>query len=226
MRVGAVYIKLGLPMQAFTHFSRHAFERIEQRTKLPCEEIARILDRKLALNTGRKPGFNRNHLLFYSAPDDDFYVAIQDGLTGTIVTVLPLDYHANLAWSVPPEDCIKAKKLYLNAPVEDAQTQPASNATLFVISGHFLDGGGNQKTKVLQKLSSLPYENDIKKLLSDQDYFAKLDLLAAEKGIDAKRMFGISIRLGNHGAPIAIELQEVPSPNNALQWDAPQAARP
>ena len=103
--------------------------------------------------------------------------------------------------------------------------QPA-NATLFVISGHFLDGGGNQKTKVLQKLSSLPYENDIKKLLSDQDYFAKLDLLAAEKGIDAKRMFGISIRLGNHGAPIAIELQEVPSPNNALQWDAPQAARP
>ena len=170
-------------MQTFTHFSRHAFERIEQRTKLSCEEIARILDRKLALNTGRKPGFNRNHLLFYSAPDDDFYVAIQDGLTGTIVTVLPLDYHANLAWNIPLEDCIKAKELYLTAPVEDMQTQPASNATLFVISGHFLDGGGKQKTKVLQKLSSLPYENDIKKLLSDQAYFAKLNLLAAEKGI-------------------------------------------
>ena len=204
----------------------HAFERIAQRTKLSCEGIARILDQKLSLNTGRKPGFNRNHLLFYSAPDDDFYVAIQDGLTGTVVTVLPLDYHENLAWKVSPEDCVKAKELYLNAPVEDMQTQPASNATLFVISGHYLDGEGKQKTKVLQKVRSIPYENDIKQLLADHSYFAKLDLLAAEKGIEAKRMFGVSIRLGNHGVPITIELQEVPSPNKSLQWDTPQAARP
>ena len=83
---------LGVPMQAFTHFSKHAFDRIAQRTHLRCEDIARILDQKLALNTGRKPGLNRNHLLFYSIPDDDFFVAIQDELTGTIVTVLPLDY--------------------------------------------------------------------------------------------------------------------------------------
>ena len=96
-------------MQAFTHFSRHAFERIAQRTKLSCEEIALIIDRKLIVNTGRKPGFDRNHLLFYSAPDDNFYVAIQDGLTGTVVTVLPLDYHANLAWVVSLEDCALAE---------------------------------------------------------------------------------------------------------------------
>ena len=98
-------------MQAFTHFSRHAFERIGQRTKLSCEEIASILDRGLVFNTGKKPGFNRNHLLFYSEPDDDCYVAIQDGLTGTVVTVLPLDNPGNLARKVTPDDCPKAKEI-------------------------------------------------------------------------------------------------------------------
>jgi hypothetical protein len=167
------------------------------------------LDQKLALNTGRTPGFNRNHLLFYSAPDHDFYVAIQDGLTGTVVTVLPLAYHANLAWNISPEDCERAKELCIRTPAKNAQTQPACNATFFVISGHFIDGEGNQKTKVIQKISSVPYENDMKNLISDQTLFLKLGVFAAEKGIDAKWIFGITIRLGNKGAPITIDLQAV-----------------
>ncbi len=204
-------------MQAFTHFSRHAFERIAQRTKLRCEEIAHILDRKLALNTGRKPGFNRNHLLFYSVPDDDYYVAIQDALTGTVVTVLPLDYHANLAWDISPEDCTRAKGLCINVPPEDSQTQSISQATVFVISAHFIDGEGNQKTKVVQKISSASYKNDVRHLLSDKAVFSKLDVFATEKGIDTSRVFGITIRLGNKGAPITIDLQEVQSSKDALQ---------
>lgn len=236
-------------MQAFTHFSRHAFERIAKRTKLTCEEIARILDRKLTINTGRKPGFNRDHLLFYSSPDDDFFVAIQDSLTGTVVTVLPLDYHTNLAWSISAEDCGRAKDICHNkahaedaqpqqksqvtitpsnnkAHADDAQPQHSSNAVLFVISGHFLDSAGNQKTKVIQKINTEPYGSDVMLFLSDQSFFSRLDVFAAETGIDAKAMFGITIRLGNHGAPIAIDLKEVLCPNTALQWDAPQAARP
>lgn len=196
-------------MQAFTHFSRHAFRRISQRTKLRCEEIAIILDQKLAINTGRKPGFNRNHLLFYSAPDDDFYVAIQDGLTGTVVTVLPLAFHANLAWNISPEDCERAKELCISTPAENAQTQPVPIPTLFVISAHFINGVGNQKTKVIQKISSVPYENDMKNLLSDKNFFSKLGFFAAEKGIDANFIFGITIRLGNKGAPVAIDFQPV-----------------
>ncbi len=208
-------------MQAFTHFSRHAFKRIASRTKLTCEKISHILDRKLAINTGREPGFNRNHLLFYSDPDDDFYVAIQDTLTGVVITVLPLDYHANLAWHVTPEDCARAKDLYINAPVENVQIQPASGATVFLISGHYIDDKGKQKTKVIQKISSKAYKNDVKQFLSDQVAFSKINVFAAEKGIEPKNMFRITIRLGNKGEPITIDLQEVPSPNKALQWDAP-----
>lgn len=196
-------------MQSFTHFSRHAFERISQRSKLSCEEIARILDRKLALNTGKKPGFERSHLLFYSALDDDFYVAIQDGLTGTVVTVLPIDYHANLAWSFSQEELAKAKELSLNTPDEEVLKQPGANATVFIVSGHYLDDEGRQKTKVLNKVSTLPYKNDIKQFLSDQSYFATLDLVAADKGIDVKRMFGITIRHGKSGSPVVIDFQQV-----------------
>lgn len=193
-------------MQAFTHFSRHAFERIAERTKLSCEEIARMLDRKLALNTGRKPGFNRNHLLFYSVPDDDFYVAIQDELTGTVVTILPLDYHANLAWKITPEDCTKAKELSINATVEHVQTQSTYSPTVFIVRAHFLDGEGKQKTKVIQKISSASYENDVNRLLSDQTVFSKFNLFAAKIGIDPKKIFGITICLGNNGTPIIIDL--------------------
>ena len=103
-------------MQAFANFSKHAFERIEQRTSLSYEEIAFILDRKLTVNVGKKPGIHRNHLLFYSIADDDFFVVIQDELMGTVVTILPLDYHANLAWKISQEDCFKARDIYLCYP--------------------------------------------------------------------------------------------------------------
>ncbi|MBK1620747.1 hypothetical protein U5801_15815 [Lamprobacter modestohalophilus] len=204
-------------MQAFTHFSKHAFDRIAQRTQLRCEDIAHILDRKLALNTGRKPGLNRNHLLFYSIPDDDFFVAIQDELTGTIVTVLPLDYHANLAWNISSEDCASAKALCMNAAAEHAQSQRSSSATTFFIHGHFIDTEGKQKTKALQKINSVAYKNDLENLLSDQAIFSKLEGVAADKGIDIKKMFGITIRLGRKGTPRIIDLK-APPPNQAFQW--------
>jgi hypothetical protein len=203
-------------MQAFAHFSKHAFERTAQRTKLSCEEIARILDRGLVVNTGRKPGFNRNHLVFYSTPDDDFFVAIQDELTGTIVTILPLEYQSNLAWQVANQDCAKAREILLNAPREPLPLQTTSNAIFFVISGHYLDSEGNQKTKTILKTGSMRYGNDIKVFLSDQGIFSRLGELAKAKGIDPKQMFGVSIRLGNHGDPIAIDLRHVSSANTSV----------
>lgn len=94
-------------------------------------------------------------------------------------------------------------------------------------SGHYLDEDGNQKTIVLKKFSSSPYNNEIKQLLLDESFFTELDMLATEKHIDAKRMFGISIRFGNHGAPVIVDLKEASSPNKAqLQREVPQAVRP
>jgi len=213
-------------MQSFAHFSRHAFERIGQRTSLSCEEIAEILDRELVINTGRKPGFNRNHLLFYSHRDRDCFVAIQDGLTGTVVTILPLDYHKNLAWKISEADCEKAKEVFLAAPPL-VKRGPSEPPKVFVISGLFLDENGRQKTKVLLKTSCAPYENDLKKFLADDDVFRRIEDLAFAKGIPNERMFSIAVRHGNDGIPVVIDLRSVDTaPNWALQGDAPETARP
>jgi hypothetical protein len=193
-------------MPGFTHFSRHAFLRVVQRTKLSCEEIARILDRGLTVDTGRMPGFNRVHLLFYSVPDDDFFVAIRDGLTGTVVTILPLEYHANLAWRVADADCTKARSLVLAAPPD---LRSALKPTAFVVTAHHLTAEGRQKAKIILKAASAAYHDDLKQFLTSRDVFSNMGTFAAAKGIDPARMFAISVRHGNKGDPIRIDLREV-----------------
>lgn len=203
-------------MNDLAHFTRHAFERIAERTTLTCEELARILDRKLTINTGSKPGLNKVHLLFYSVCDDDFFVAIQDELTGTVITVLPLDYHANLAWDIPEEYCAQAKALYLNAPVKNEE--PAAKSTVFYVSARFLDDNGLQKTKVIKKVESLGYNNEISALMRDQAFFDQIECFAKEKNIDYKMVFALSIKHGKKGAPIGVDLQDVHNLYRATQW--------
>jgi hypothetical protein len=191
--------------QSFAHLSWHAFKRVRQRTSLSCEEIANILDNKLVVNTGKQPGFNRNHLLFYSLRDDDWFVAIQDGLTGTVVTILPLDYHQNLAWKVSQADCEKAKELFLTAQLPKLDAVSAL-PKVFLISGLFLDDHGRQKARLLLKTSSAPYEDDVAKFLADDDVFGRIGDLASAKEIPFERMFSLVIRHGRNGNPVVIDL--------------------
>lgn len=194
--------------QSFAHFSWHAFMRVRQRTSLSCEEIANILDSKLVVNTGRQPGFNRNHLLFYSLRDDVWFVAIQDGLTGTVVTILPLDYHQNLAWRISQAECEKAKEVFLTAQMPKLDSA-SSLPKVFLISGLFLDDDGRQKARLLLKTSSAPYEDDIAKFLSDDDVFGRIGDLAYAKEIPYERMFSLAIRHGRNGNPVVIDLHRV-----------------
>lgn len=137
-------------MQAFTHFSQHAFTRIAQRSALSCEDIAEILDQKRCISVGKAPGFNREHWLFYSQQDQCCFVAIQDTMTGTVITLLPLDYHKRLAWEISPADCEKTKTLAKPSRTAHREKQAAS---VFSIRGHYLDETAAQKTKTLVKKS-------------------------------------------------------------------------
>ncbi len=208
-------------MQSFTHFSRHALVRAAQRTSLSCEDIAEILDRKLVVTIGITPGFNRKHLLFYSVPDDDYFVAVQDGLTGTVVTILPLDYHENLAWKISNVDCEKAKDIFLAAPPLVKQ-DPSKPSKAFIISGHFIDENGQQKTKLILKESCDAYENDLMKFLAENRIFLQIDKLAVAKGIPTERMFSITVRQGRNGTPVVIDHRIVEAvPDWVLQGDVP-----
>ena len=100
-------------MNKITHFSKHAMERIQLRSKLHLADIARILDAGKFVDTGCEPGFNRHHLLFYSRKDDQFFVAIQDRFIGKVITLLPLDYHQNLAWKISEAQRVEAKSMIM-----------------------------------------------------------------------------------------------------------------
>ena len=96
-------------MAHFSYLSYHAQKRAAQRTALRGDEIASILNAGLAVDAGCMPGFNKRHWLFYSAPDDACYVAVQDTLTGTVLTILPLAYQERLAWKIDDADCERCR---------------------------------------------------------------------------------------------------------------------
>ena len=73
-------------------FTRHAFDRVEERLKITEVEVARILDSGETIPLMQEPGTHRLHLLFYSKADEQCFVAIQDQRDGTVVTILPPDF--------------------------------------------------------------------------------------------------------------------------------------
>jgi hypothetical protein len=196
-------------MQAFAHFSQHAFVRIAQRSALSCEEIAEILDQKRCISVGKAPGFNREHWLFYSPEDCCCFVAIQDMMSGTVVTILPLDYHKKLAWEINPADCARAKELVTTSRTVHAETQ---TATIFSIRGHYLDETAEYKTKALLKIPTATYHHDLRQLLADAYLFENITKIAADKGIPPDRMFSISIQQGSKRTPFYIDLRPTATP--------------
>ncbi|MES3004519.1 MAG: hypothetical protein V4690_00230 [Patescibacteria group bacterium] len=72
--------------------SRHALERVNGRLTLYPVEVLRILNAGKYILLGEE---NKRiiHKLFYSKPDDDCFVAVCAKSDGTVITVLPSQYH-------------------------------------------------------------------------------------------------------------------------------------
>ena len=102
------------------NFTHHAFLRVEERITLDINEISQILKWEKFISIGMEKGTNRDHRLFYSHQDSQCFVLIQDIKTSTVITILPLDYHALICWVVSLEHQKEAKELILGktqAPV-------------------------------------------------------------------------------------------------------------
>jgi len=151
-------------MQA--HFSYHAFQRVKGRISMPHYELAKRLDGDLAINIGDEPNTNRVHKLFYSELDYMCFVAVQDSQTGMIITILPIDYHENIAWSVPIELQQQAKLLilkeaYIPMPVSDTPPTDYSNQVepqVFKVSATVVNEYGERvRSMTLGSWQSGPY---------------------------------------------------------------------
>lgn len=202
----------------FTHFSHHAAKRVTQRTLLSRSELASVLDHRLFVHIGNEPGLPREHLLFYSLPDENLFVAVRDKLTGAVVTVLPLDYHENLAWSISPAQMKKAKEVARREAMETEANalvtiQPLGSATpeapiSLVVSCIYLTSSGRTAVKKLFKVPAIDYKNDIRTFMHDERTPALLDNAALEKELDPSRVLAVAVRLGKKGIPVLLLLND------------------
>lgn len=168
-----------------TNFSFHALERVRGRLALSHNDLLDLLDTGLFVNIGQENGNHRVHKLFYSQPDGMCFVAIHDVKTNTIITVLPLDYHANIAWVVSLDAQIQAKDLLMKK--EEALLEPFEKidevdiTTTFKIGLKYWNGQNKIKFISLGSWPSLPYQRNIDKLIQDERFHDFIDNKYKEK---------------------------------------------
>ncbi len=64
------------------------------------QELIALIDANMTHIVGCRREPPHAHHVFFSPKDLNHFVAVQDIDTGEVITVLPLDYHENLAWKI------------------------------------------------------------------------------------------------------------------------------
>ena len=199
-----------------TNFSFHAFERVLGRMSMTHRKLAEILDADLVINVGQETNNNRVHKLFYSTIDKICFVAIQDVKTGTVVTVLPVDYHENICWAVSVDAQSQAKRIVAKDEATSLNVEILNtNATVFRVSGNLVDSYGQYlKTVNLGSWPCVPYEHSIDALIEDEQFVDYLVDKIKEKLNDMERdrstyIETIAIRIGSKGEPVIFSTSEL-----------------
>jgi len=159
----------------FSYFSNHALQRIEQRSSLEPSEIADIIDFGLAVDTGTEVVFERKHWLLYSIKDECFFFIIQDKFTGLVITILPTQYHDNLAWPVDHESFVQAKNNIEQNSISEKQQEFSRQFNLettqnIKVKIRYLDLNYEAKTKTLFNLPAIEYDYNSAKVPIDNSF--------------------------------------------------------
>ncbi len=199
-----------------TNFSFHAFRRMRGRISMTHGDLAKLLDADLAINIGEEINSNRSHKLFYSKTDKMCFVAIQDVKTGTVVTVLPIDYHENISWKVSIESQSRARNLVINDENVSLQDSEVlyTNVSVFRVSAIVVDEYGQYvKSISLGSWPCRPYEYSLDDLIEDEDFVSTLIKRIADKLISKESLTHsiqmIAIRLGKKGHPVCFDVEHI-----------------
>ncbi len=204
---------------AATSFTRHAWARVLDRLSLAPAEVAALLDYDLAVPIGSRG--RTAHRLFFSAPDRQCFVAVQDEENGAVLTVLPIDYHETCAWPVSQKAQKQAETLLRERPVsqdDGHDSHDGDAASVFRVGCYFRDGQGTVRPAHLGTLPAERFSSQVNRLLEDD---AALDEI--QRRASAKRRLGevvvkAFVRLGRRGAVTMIDLR--PYSDEAASFDA------
>lgn len=181
--------------------TKHATQRLAERTTLAHDELFGLIHNQLCVIVGIEPFTNRLHKLIYSESDKTHFVAIQDMATGEVITILPLDYHENLAWKISEEKLQLAvfkvspelhSSLY---PEEDAANDPSIKCSIQL----FLNSPGLQsirKSFGSHRFSKRPSSAD--DALSDPEFVDKLMKRFRERQIPIRAVEHILLADSKH----------------------------
>ncbi|MFY9328230.1 MAG: hypothetical protein WAO76_09470 [Georgfuchsia sp.] len=160
-----------------------------------------MIDAGQFVDLGAKPGMTKSFVMFYSIPDDAYFVTIRDVLTGTFITVLPEEYHENLSWPISENQRVLAKKLagLRSEPV----TKPA--ARIASLSANYLLPSGDIMTKGLGKLDADGFETDLEGLRRNKLDRYEIKRLVEAKGIDYSSVQYFILRIGSQIQPYCFD---------------------
>jgi len=177
-----------------TYFSFHAFKRVNNRLSMTHQELKTLLDNDLTINIGKENNSNREHKLFYSVKDEMCFVAIQDTKTGTVITILPIDYHENISWSVS----IDAQNLAKNLIVKETKM------VSYKISGIVVDDYEHYKKTI--NLGSWRSLYDLDLLIKDTNFIDFLISKIKEKTDLLSKVHKIWIRKNKNDEPFEFSI--------------------
>jgi hypothetical protein len=190
----------------FSYFSNHALQRIKQRTLLEPNEISDIIDFGLAVDTGTEPVFEKTHWLIYSIKEDCYFFIIQDKFTGLVVTILPTQYHDNLAWSVDNESFDQAKNNIEQNSIFDKRLEFSKQFNIEKIQNikvkiRYLDLNNEAKTKTLFNLPAIEYDYNSDNVPIDNSFKKNLNRHLKKTEIKESNIFAVLLSYKKNEPP-------------------------
>lgn len=186
-------------MGPLTNFSHHANIRINERTSLKNKALSVLVDSDAFVHLGKVPGFNKEHLLIFSAVDEAHFILVRDYFTGTILTVLPLEFQWRIPRKITDEDLETAKELAVKAkPKQEAALTPGAERKI-IISAHYVSPDDKKfKTKVLVKIPAEKYNFNIQQAVADKEVKSLVMQSVKELELDPFHTVEYSARQGRN----------------------------
>jgi hypothetical protein len=123
-------------------FSRHAAARTMERFKVSPEKLTELMNAGLGKRVGTSKSTNLIHRLLWSLVDDCLLVAIQEVISGTVLTVLTLEmYKRDYAANVSEGRMRHVINQMVHAGhIPEAMWQPGDKREYVTVHAHLSDG--------------------------------------------------------------------------------------
>jgi hypothetical protein len=161
-------------------FSKHATERTNERFKVSPEELTALMNDGLGKRIGASTSSNRIHRLLWSPEDNCLLVAIQEVVSGTVLTVLTLDMYKRDYADNLSENRVRhvINQMVHAGHIPAAMWQPGDNQEYVTVHAHL---AGDSITVALGRWTGQVSSSDLSQLGKSLDFWTWVAQRLAQK---------------------------------------------